>query len=81
MTSKPDKMPTPVTDRPVRQHPVRVKLTRADAFVAATYPPDGDTENWWRRLNEALGTMSSDFVNASLLQLQAAARSPFGRIS
>jgi hypothetical protein len=25
--------------------------------------------------------MSSDFVNASLLQLQAAARSPFGRIS
>ena len=80
MTSKPDKMPTPVADRPVRQRPVRVKLTRADAFVAATYPPDGETENWWRR-NEALGTMSSDFVNASLLQLQAAARSPFGTIS
>jgi hypothetical protein len=81
MTSKPDKMPTPVADRPVRQRPVRVKLTRADAFVAATYPPDGETENWWRRLNEALGTMSSDFVNASLLQLQAAARSPFGTVS
>ena len=78
MTSKPDKMPTPVADRPVRQRPVRVKLTRADAFVAATCPPDGETENWWRRLNEALGTMSSDFVNASRLQLQAAARSPFG---
>ena len=28
MTSKPDKMPTPVADRPVRQRPVRVKLTR-----------------------------------------------------
>ena len=81
MTSKPDKMPAPVADRPVRQRPVRVKLARANAFVAATYPPDGETENWWRRLNEALGTMSSDFVNASLLQLQAAARSPFGRIS
>ena len=48
------------------QRPVRVKLTRADAFAAATCPPDGETENWWRRLNEALGTMSSDFVNASL---------------
>jgi hypothetical protein len=32
-------------------------------------------------LNKALGTTSSDFVNASLLQLQAAARSPFGTIS
>ena len=81
MTSKPAKVHTPMADRPVRQRPVRVKLTRADAFVAATYPPDGETENWWRRLNEALGTMSSDFVNASLLQLQAAARSPFGTIS
>jgi hypothetical protein len=58
-----------------------VKLTRPDAYVSATYPPDGETENWWRRLKEALGTMSSDFVNASLLQIQAAARSPFGTIS
>ena len=33
------------------------------------------------RLNAALGTLSSDFVNASLLQLQAAARSPYGKIS
>lgn len=32
-------------------------------------------------LNKALGTVSSDFVNASLLQIQAAARSPFGTIS
>ena len=81
MTSKPAKMPTPVPDQPIRQRPVRVKLTRADAYVAATCPPDGETENWWRRLNEALGTMSSDFVDASLLQLQAAARSPYGTIS
>jgi hypothetical protein len=34
-----------------------------------------------QRLKEALGTTSSDFVNASLLQLQAAARSPFGTVS
>src|SRR5271154_3151004 len=81
MRNKPAKMPTPLADPPRRQRPVRVKLTRADAYVAATEPPDGETEDWWRRLNQALGTMSSDFVNASLLQLQAAARSPFGTIS
>ena len=81
MTSKPAKVHTPMADRPVRQRPVRVKLTRADAYIAATCPPDGEAENWWPRLNEALGTMSSDFVDASLLQLQAAARSPFGTIS
>jgi hypothetical protein len=49
--------------------------------VSQTYPPDGESENWWQRLKKALGTTSSDFVNASLLQLQAAARSPFGTIS
>jgi len=32
-------------------------------------------------LNKALGTTSSDFVNASLFQIQAAARSPLGGIS
>jgi hypothetical protein len=64
-----------------RQPPVRVKLWRADAYVAQTHPPDGESKNWWHRLNKALGTTSSDFVNASLLQLQASARSPFGTIS
>ena len=49
--------------------------------MAQTHPPDGESKNWWQRLNKALGTRSSDFVNASLLQLQAAARSPFGTIS
>ena len=49
--------------------------------MSQTYPPDGESKNWWRRLKKALGTTSSDFVNASLLQLQAAARSPFGTIS
>ena len=50
---------------------------REDAIVFDS----GEAENWWQRLNKALGTTSSDFVNASLLQLQAAARSPFGTIS
>jgi hypothetical protein len=33
------------------------------------------------RLNRALGTMSPDFVRTSLLQLQSAARSPYGTVS
>jgi hypothetical protein len=45
------------------------------------YPPDGEATNWWRRLNKALGTTSSDFVNASLFQIQSACRSPWGGIS
>ena len=81
MTTKPNNISTPAADQPGRPPPVRVKLWRADALVAQTHPPDGETKNWWRRLNNALGTTSSDFVNASLLQIQAAARSPFGTIS
>ena len=49
--------------------------------MAKVHPPDGEGENWWRRLNKALGTTSSDFVNASLFQIQAAARSPWGGVS
>jgi hypothetical protein len=64
-----------------RLPPVRVKLLRPEAYVSQSRPPEGESENWWQRLNKALGTTSSDFVNASLLQLQAAARSPFGTIS
>ena len=64
-----------------RLPPVRVKIWRADAKVAKVHPPAGEEENWWRRLNKALGTTSSDFVNASLFQIQAASRSPWGGIS
>jgi hypothetical protein len=63
-------MPSPTPNG--RVPPVRVRLSRADAYTLQRQPPDGDAENWWRRLSKALGTMSSDFVNASLLQLQAA---------
>jgi hypothetical protein len=81
MTNKPNYMPSLAAGQPGRSRPVRVKLLRPDAYVAQTHPPDGDSKDWWQRLNKALGTTSSDFVNASLLQLQAAARSPFGTIS
>ena len=81
MRNKANNSPTPVTDEPGRLPPVRVRLLRPDAYVAQTCPPNGESKDWWRRLNKTLGTMSSDFVNASLLQVQAAARSPFGTIS
>ena len=81
MTNKSNNIPTSVAGQPGRLPPVRVKMCRTGAFVEKVYPPDGEPENWWQRLNKALGTVSSDFVNASLLQIQAAARSPFGTIS
>ena len=71
---------TPAANQPGRR-PVRVKLRRVNANLEKTYPPDGESKAWWRRLKKALGTTSSDFVNASLLQLQAAAQLPCGGIS
>src|SRR5579863_850387 len=64
-----------------RLPPVRVKLLRPYAYEEETAAPDGEGKDWWSRLNRALGTVSSDFVRASLLQLQGAARSPLGTIS
>ena len=79
MTSKPNTSPTraAVGTAP----PVRVRVFRADGKIAKVHPPDGEGELWWRRLNEALGTISGDFVNASLFQIQSACRSPWGGIS
>jgi hypothetical protein len=71
-------MPEPTA--PKRRAP-RVKLHPINANVAKIYPPDGETKLWWSRLKSALGTTSSDFVNASLFQLQAAARLPGGGLS
>ena len=80
MTSKPNTSPARVAvgDRPP---PVRVRVFRADGKIAKVHPPDGEGEDWWLRLNKALGTTSSDFVNASLFQIQSACRSPWGGIS
>jgi hypothetical protein len=76
-----------MTDRklPMRKDtkdsPVRVRLRRIDAAVAKPYPPSGDSAQWWARLKVALGTSSSDLVNATLLQLQSAARLPNSGVS
>jgi hypothetical protein len=64
-----------------RVPPVRVRLQRPDAYTEQTCPPDGEIKAWEARLNKALGTVSPDFVKTSLLQLQGAARSPYGTIS
>jgi ABC-type uncharacterized transport system substrate-binding protein len=53
-----------------------VRSRRLTAGSAKLYPPDGQEKVWWGRLKKALGTCSSDFVNASLHQLQAAAQFP-----
>lgn len=64
------------TADPTQHAPVRVRLRRIHANNARPYPPDGSEKIWWARLKQALGTNSSDFVNASLAQLTAAARLP-----
>jgi hypothetical protein len=78
--NKPNVSPVCVAEQH-RLPPVRVRVFRADGKVAPVHPPDGEEKNWWRRLNKALGTTSSDFVNASLFQIQSACRSPLGGIS
>jgi hypothetical protein len=64
-----------------RSPPVEVKLRRITAGSAQAYPPDGMEKAWWVRLQSALGTTSSAFVQASLIHLQCAARLPCGGIS
>jgi hypothetical protein len=64
-----------------RPQPVRVRLQRISCDLAKAHPPDGQGNLWWARLKKALGTSSSAFVNASLFQLQGAARLPGGGIS
>jgi hypothetical protein len=80
MMKKPNNSPARVP-RQDRLPPVRVKVFRADGKLARLHPPDGEAKLWWQRLNKALGTTSSDFVNASLFQIQSACRSPWGGIS
>jgi hypothetical protein len=59
----------------------RVKLRRINSDFSKPYPPDGDQRRRWDRLKAALGTTSSDFVNATLVQIQNASRMPSGGIS
>jgi hypothetical protein len=69
------------SSEPRRAPPVRVRLQRINANLSKAHPPDGDDKNWWDRLKTALGTASSDFVDASLYQVQSAAQMPCGGIS
>jgi hypothetical protein len=59
----------------------RVRLRRVTSNLSKSYPPDGQGKLWWERLKKALGTPSSDFVNATLVQIQNASRLPGGGIS
>ena len=68
-----------VVKQPSRR--ARVKLKRINSDYSKPYPPDGDNKLWWERLKSALGTTSSDFVNATLVQIQNASRLPCGGIS
>jgi hypothetical protein len=66
----------------VRKAPVRVKLERINCDVGKLLPPDGEHLIWIDRLKAALGgTASMDFVDATLFQLQAAARLPNSGVS
>ncbi len=76
MTSKKSGRAVATVVESARPKRVRVKLQRVNANLAKSHPPDGEGKIWWNRLKKALGTSSSDFVNASLFQLQGAARLP-----
>ena len=68
--------------RAPRPRPVRVKLLPSNTCDRRmAHPPQGDTKEWWQRLKAAFGTSSSDFVNATLVQIQAASKLPCGSIS
>jgi hypothetical protein len=67
---------------PVRKEaPVRVKLERINCDAAKSLPPEGDHQVWFDRLMVACGSASPDFISATLIQLQAAARLPNSGLS
>ena len=78
MTTKPAVPSTSVAKATARR--VRVRLRPVNCNYSKPYPPDGEQKQWWDRLKVALGTTSSDFVNATLVQIQNASRLPCGGI-
>jgi hypothetical protein len=76
-----NKLDPALPDGKRRKAPVRVRIWDAKGQLANIQPPDGEHAAWWHRLQQALGTRSSDFINVSLVQIQAAARSPLGKVS
>ena len=77
MRGRPERTTTSVA-KTTAPTPVRLRLKRINGDQARPYPPDGQRREWWERLKNALGTSSSDFVNASLIHLVSAARLPGG---
>jgi hypothetical protein len=75
-----EQKPSQVSVR-VRKAPVRVKLERTSCDIAKSLPAEGDHQVWLVRLKAALGTASMDFVDATLFQIQAAARLPNSGVS
>lgn len=65
----------------VKKAPVRVKLERINCDVAKSLPPEGDHQVWFARLMAACGSSSPDFIQATLIQLQGAARLPNSGLS
>ena len=57
----------PATVTPVPSARARVKLRRVNCNRHKPYPPAGQEKVWWDRLKAAMGTTSSDFVNATLV--------------
>ena len=76
IAKKPSQMPTLV-----RKAPVRVKLERINCDFGKLLPTDEDRPAWIDQLKGALGTASTAFVDATLIQLQAAARLPNSGVS
>jgi hypothetical protein len=64
-----------------RKAPVRVKLEPINCNISRSLPPDGDRQILLDRLKAAFGTASIEFVDATLYQLQAAARLPDSGVS
>jgi len=60
---------------------VRVKLERINCDVGKLRPPDGSHQEWVGRLQAAMGTAAIEYVDATLYQLQAAARLPNSGVS
>ena len=78
-----EKTPSAVLVPVARTAPTRVKLQHVnESGYFKPCPPEGqDRAVWLQRLKRALGTMSQDFVNATLIQIQNASRLSRGGIS
>jgi hypothetical protein len=74
------KLPATVTGSAEPQPRVSLEFVSSNYFKPR--PPQGQEEKvWLERLKRTLGTTSSDFVNATLAQIQNACRLPGGGIS